>query len=135
MKQAILLHGTGGSDRDYFWFGDTKKYFEEHGFQVWWPLLPNTDKPKIQETLKFVQENAPKIDESTIVIGHSSAAPLILSFLQRINVRIKQAILVAGFYVKISEDANLMLEDNYDWNKIKSNTAEIILINFFRRRL
>lgn len=29
MKTAWLLHGTGGSDTDYFWFEDTKKYMAE----------------------------------------------------------------------------------------------------------
>lgn len=31
MKTAILLHGTGGSDADYFWFADTKQYLESGG--------------------------------------------------------------------------------------------------------
>lgn len=47
MKQAILLHGSGGSDKDYFWFADTKKHLESKGYTVWWPLLPDTDHPEL----------------------------------------------------------------------------------------
>lgn len=97
MKQAILLHGTGGSDIDYFWFADTKKHLEADGYKVWWPQLPNTHRPELQETLNFVLDSTPALDEQSIVIGHSSACPLILSLLERVDAPIARAMLVSGF--------------------------------------
>ncbi|MFZ2495005.1 MAG: hypothetical protein WAW60_04515, partial [Candidatus Saccharimonadales bacterium] len=81
MKTAWLLHGTGGSDTDYFWFADTKEYLESKGYNVWWPLLPHTDKPSLEETRGFIKENIPVLDEDTIIVGHSSACPVILHML------------------------------------------------------
>ncbi|HVV66583.1 MAG TPA: alpha/beta hydrolase [Candidatus Saccharimonadales bacterium] len=132
MKQAILLHGTGGSDTDYFWFADTKKYLEGHGYSVWWPLLPNTDKPELEETLNFVEDGCLAIDEESIIIAHSSACPLILTFLQYLKVPVKQVILVSGFYQPIDDEgfSELMLQrEPYDYHAIKKAAKEIILIN------
>jgi len=131
MKTAIILHGTAGSDKQYFWFGDTKKFLEDHGYSVWWPLLPHTKKPRLQETLEFVQKHMTRVDHQTIIIGHSSACPVILSLLESLPSPINQAVLVAGFYEPLSDDgySDLMLQDSYDGKKINANAKEIILIN------
>lgn len=130
MKTAILFHGTGGSDKDYFWYADIKKYLEEHGYTVWWPLLPNTDNPKFEETLNFVEQNLPAIDEETIFIGHSSGCPLILTLLQYVKVQTKQAILVSGYYQPIKDqNTSLLQKEEYDLAAIKKACKEIIIIN------
>ena len=129
MKQAILLHGTGGSDNDYFWFSDTKSFLEKNGYDVWWPLLPNTNSPNLQETVEFVEEEMPPIDEESIIICHSSACPLILYMMQFFLISVKQVILVSGYYEKINNESNSMLPDSFDWSEIKSKSKEFILIN------
>jgi predicted alpha/beta hydrolase family esterase len=132
MKTAWLLHGTGGSDNDYFWFEDTKVFLESKGYSVWWPLLPNTEKPNLENTRNYIEENMPVIDKETIIIGHSSACPVILTFLQNVKVHVKQAVLVAGFYKSIDDEgfSELMLQnEEYDWQAIKQGASEIILIN------
>ena len=129
MKTAWLLHGTGGNDTDYFWFEDTKKFLEANSFTVWWPLLPNTNKPNLDETKHFVEENMPKIDTDTIIIGHSSACPLILHMLEKFTVKVKQVFLVSGYYQKIADESNSMLPENFDWEQIKNKANEFVLIN------
>lgn len=131
MKAAILLHGTGGSDKDYFWFADTKQYLETNGYEVWWPLLPNTEKPNIAATSSFIEQNMPAIDEETIIIGHSSACPVILQMLTDFKLRVKQVVLVSGFYQPLNDGgySDLMLPDNFEWDAIKSQADEIIFIN------
>lgn len=129
MKTAWLLHGTGGSNKDYFWFPDTKKYLESKGYEVWWPLLPHTEKPNLEETRDYIEDNMPLFDEDTIIIGHSSVCPLILHMLQFFKVKVKQIVLVSGYYQKISTEANSMLPTSFDWEAIKQNADEIIIIN------
>jgi predicted alpha/beta hydrolase family esterase len=133
MKTAVLLHGTGGSNKDYFWFADTKKYLEDNGYQVWWPLLPHTEKPKLQETLLFIEEHHNQLhwNREMIIIGHSSACPLILTWLQHFKTKAKQVILVAGFYQSLNDDgySDLMLPSSFDWDEIKTKSDEFILIN------
>jgi len=74
----------------------------------------------------FILNNA-KIDEETVIIGHSAGASVILSLLEEINVKIKQAILVAGFPFYPGGDP--IVKQSYDWKKISNNTDEIIFIN------
>lgn len=132
MKAAIILHGTGGSDTDYFWFANTKQYLESKGYDVWWPLLPDTDRPELQKNLEFLGENIPSLDEQSIIIAHSSACPLVLSYLENGNNKVGQVILVSGFYQSIDNEgfSELMLQKTpYDWQKIKDAASEIVLIN------
>jgi len=131
MKNAWLLHGTGGSGSDYFWFSDTKDFLESEGYQVWWPALPNTNDPNINETLDFIRNNSPELTEETIIIGHSSACPVILEFIKYSDTKAKQVILVGGYYEKLgdSEKSKQMLPDKFDWGRIKIQSKEFILIN------
>ncbi len=131
MKTAILLHGTGGNNKDYFWFADTKKHLESNGYAVWWPQLPNADKPNLQDALDFMQNDMPSLDEQSILIGHSSACPLILSLLEQLEHPIAKAILVGGFYQDIDGGGQsaLMLQPAYDWQKIEANAKEIYFLN------
>lgn len=130
MKQAILLHGTGGSDTDYFWFEDTKKFLEQNGYAVWWPLLPNTNKPSLQETVEYIEEKMPAVDEDSIIIAHSSACPLILHMLQYLQIQLKQVVLVAGYYQSISDESTSMLPSGgFEWDEIRNKAQNFVFIN------
>lgn len=131
MKHAVLLHGTGGNDKDYFWFTDMRQYLEDHGYTVWWPALPSTDSPDLESSMEFIKQNMPSLNEESILIGHSSACPLILSILQRGSAHVKQAILVGGYYAPIDDTVSgkMIEKDEYNWEKIQNSAEEIILIN------
>jgi uncharacterized protein len=49
-----------------------------------------------------------------------------LSVLENLNIKIKQAILVAGF---IELEGSNITQEKYNWTKIKNNVEEIIFIN------
>lgn len=130
IKKAILLHGTGGSNKDYYWFADTKDYLEQHDYKVWWPALPDTNNPNLDETKKFVEANMNSVDDDTIIIAHSSACPLILHILESLEVHVKQVILVAGYYNNIEDEAGSMLPPNgFNWPEIKPKATQYIFIN------
>lgn len=131
MKTAVLLHGTGGSDKDYFWFADTKQFLESKGYEVWWPQLPHTDKPEFVETRNFIEQNLPAMDEQTIIIGHSSACPIIVDLLRWLKIEVKLAILVAGFYQSLNDDgySDLMLPKDFDFKASGEHAKNIVLIN------
>src|ERR1700685_4437653 len=121
MKRAWLLHGTGGSYTDYFWFADTARYLIGQGYEVWWPQLPHTERPILEETLRYIEENMPPLDGETILIGHSSACPLLLTLLEHAKTSVKQAILVAGFYMPLDDGmSELMIQkEPYYWKAIR----------------
>jgi len=123
MKNVIILHGTGASP-DMYWYPYIRNELEKKGYKVSVPSLPNKDKSDINDWLPFALDNC-EIDEDTILIGHSAGGPLILSILENMKVKIKQAILVAGF---LGLDSSI-IQSSYNWDKIKSNVKDIIFIN------
>src|SRR3989338_4738424 len=129
MKNAIILQGAGETTES-FWLPYAKRELEKKGYEVWLPQLPDDDDPDIKKNLPFVLKNG-KFTKETLAIGHSAGCPLILSVLENINIQIKQAILVSGFCKPLPGEGatNKILQENYNWEKIKSNVKDIIFIN------
>ncbi|MEZ4752761.1 MAG: alpha/beta hydrolase [Bdellovibrionota bacterium] len=113
-----------------FWYPYIIKHLEDLGYSTWAPTIPNAEKPKLNISLPFFLENG-TFNEETLIIGHSSGCPTILSILENLSVKIAKAILVAGFYQKIDDDgySESILQKEYAWEKIKNNAQKIILIN------
>jgi predicted alpha/beta hydrolase family esterase len=70
-----------------------------------------------------------KFSEETILIGHSTGSQLILSVLERIDVRIKQAILVSGYAKALRSDAHLENDEDFNWDTIKEKCRAFVFIN------
>jgi len=125
--RAIIFHGTGGSP-DSYWIPYIKQNLEQRGHEVIVPQLPNTDSPNLKDSLKAVAQLP--YNENTVLIGHSSGAALILSVLEHIETKVKQAILVAGFFKPLNPpEPELMVQDEYDWERIKSHAERFVFIN------
>ena len=129
MKNAIILQGAGETTES-FWLPWLKNELDKKGYEVWLQQLPDNDDPQLEKNLPFVLDNG-KFTEETIIISHSAGCPLTLSVLENLNVQIKQAILVAGYCSPLpgKDAANKILQESYDWDKIKKNVKDIIFMN------
>lgn len=127
MKNAIILQGKGETTKS-FWLPYAKRELEKKGYEVWLPQLPGIDNPKLDVILPFVLKNG-KFTKDTVIIAHSAGCPLILSVLENIDVKIKQAILVAGFSFQLTDGGKDILQKEYNWKRIKQNVEDIIFIN------
>lgn len=127
MKNAIIIHGTGGNPEVYWipWLADNLR---QRGYKVTTPHIPNADNPVVSEALPYLLNNL-DFDDETVLIGHSSGATLILSILENIDTKIKKAILVAGFYRQLGDEIAPVLQDSYEWDKIKQHASDFIFIN------
>lgn len=128
MKNALILHGTS-QDPESYWQPSIKKFLEAHGYKVIVPQLPKPDTPILKNWLPVALDF--DFSEDSIVIGHSAGGPLVLSVLENINVQIHKAVLVAG-YTRMKGKENRpdpILQDKYDWKKIKGNAKDLIFIN------
>jgi uncharacterized protein len=124
MAKAILIHGTG--DKPDFWFPWLKQKLEEQGVSVWMPTLPDPENPDLNKQLPFLVESQ-EIENDSILISHSAGCPLLLAYLEQSPYKIKQVILVSGYYQ--SEKPDPIFKENYDWEKIKANCSEFVFIN------
>jgi predicted alpha/beta hydrolase family esterase len=128
MKNAIILHGTG-TRNDQFWYPYLKEQLEGMGYEVWLPQLPNDEHPNLTEWLPFILSNG-TFTEETVLIGHSAGSQVILSVLEHIPVTVKQAILVSGYAKLLRQEADG--EKNVkepDWDAIRPKAEEFIFIN------
>lgn len=132
MKNALILHGAGNNSQGN-WFPWLKKELEAKGFKVFSPDLPNSIHPKTEEWLEAVKNW--KLDEESIIIGHSSGGTLILRILENLpeTTRINKAILVAAPLDKGSIPKFWLLKEDiteaaFDWLKIKNKAKEFVLI-------
>lgn len=127
MKNAMIFHGTGDTNASY-WFPWIRKILEAKGCDVWLPQMPNAEKPNLADWLPFAEKNGTFTDE-TILIGHSAGSQLILSILEKMDVRIKQAFLVSGYAKPLKESADSELIGEFDWAKMKGKYQQITFIN------
>ena len=138
MKNAILLHGSSSTPHS-FWLPSIQAFLEKQGYSVWAPQLPDAEAPNVKLQLPYVLQNG-TFNSETILIGHSSGCPLILSVLENINVKISKAILVAGYarklgkmkkpsLQKLEQDAQPILQPKYNWKKIQQQVQNITFIN------
>lgn len=127
MKNAIILHGTG-TKNDEFWFPYLKTELEKLGYDVWLPQLPNAEHPNLEDWLPFILSRG-TFTEETVLIGHSAGAQAMLSVLEGINVKIKKAIFVSGYAKLLRKNAGGENEEEPCWDAIRPHAEEFIFIN------
>ena len=128
MKKAIIFHSMG-SNPDEFWYGWLKTELEKAGYKVSVPHYPAINQEPIEQFLPKVLAGN-QFDSETVLVGHSAGCPLILSILEAVDVKVAQAILVAGFAEHPDDQTpDPILQTVYNWSKIKQNVDDIIFIN------
>ncbi len=101
MRKVFLIHGWGGSSEGE-WFDWLKQELPKKDFEVEAFDMPNTNKPKIEEWVKYLENNInlDEINEETYFIGHSIGCQTIMRFLEKLHKHKKIAgcIFVDGWF-------------------------------------
>lgn len=134
-KRVLILHGAGNNSQGN-WFPWLKEQLEMKGYKVWVPDLPDSDTPVLKDWLDIIFSNKEwEFNEESIIVGHSSGATLILRILENLpeGIRIKKAILVAGFidkgkYPQFFQYKENLLKTSFNWDKIKTSCANFVFI-------
>ena len=128
----VLIHGTFGNGEEN-WFPWLKKNLEEQGHEVIIPTFPTPENQSLENWMSIFEEYREKLDEDTILIGHSLGPAFILSVLEQINVKVKGCILVAGFLNLLGNKQfdNLnktFVEKEFNWGKIRENSEQFYVL-------
>lgn len=126
-KSAIIFHGTGGNP-DVLWFRWLGERLASRGYSVEIPHYPELNVEPIATFLPAVLASH-RFDGDTVLVGHSGGAALLLAILEHIEVRIAQAILVAGYATPPNDSAEPVLQDRYDWDAIRRHAADLWFVN------
>ena len=98
-KKVYLIHGWGGSSEGG-WFDWLKEELSKYNVKVYAFDMPNTDNPKIEKWVKYLEENIKDVDEQTYFIGHSIGCQTIMRYLEKLHKHKKIAgcVFVAGWF-------------------------------------
>lgn len=128
----FIIHGVYANP-DANWFPWLKKELENRSYKCIIPKFPTPLDQSLESWLRIFSQYENKINEETILIGHSLGAAFILDYLEKTNKRIKAAFLVAGFFKRLNspydEVNKTFVDKNFDWNKIKNNCNKFFVIS------
>ncbi|TQK17933.1 hypothetical protein FBY40_0415 [Microbacterium sp. SLBN-154] len=126
-RNAIIFHGTGGNP-DVLWYPWLDRQLTERGYQVERPYYPSLNVEPISTFLPKVLDGR-LFDADTVLVGHSGGAALLLALLEHLQAPVAQTILVAGYATRPNDSDEPVLQDGYDWDRIRSNGGELYFIN------
>ena len=91
----VMIHGWEGKGNQG-WFKDLKKFWEAHGVEVHSPDFPNSNAPVYGEWKAFFEQNLRgKINECTILLGHSLGGGFIQRYLSEASLKVAEIVLIA----------------------------------------
>ncbi|MEV7973778.1 alpha/beta fold hydrolase [Cellulomonas sp. NPDC089187] len=125
--RAVIVHGTGGHP-DVIWYPWLADRLAARGWTVSRPHFPELNVTPVAEFLPSALERM-AIDADTVLIGHSGGAALLLAVLEAIEVRVPQAVLVAGYATPPNASPEPVLRASYDWERIAAHVDDLVLIN------
>jgi predicted alpha/beta hydrolase family esterase len=132
MKKALIIHGWESNPDDH-WYQEGKAILDKVGFEVYIPHMPGHSFPIEAEWVKVVSDFEP--DGESVLVGHSLGAPTILRYLENAHNKVGKVVLIAGFASSLhlnypnAEYPDAFVNHEFDWDKIKSNVGEIIILN------
>lgn len=132
--KVVLMHGkdTDPSQKWYPWFANE---MQKRNFDFIAPKLPNADNPHIDEWLAELDKL--RIDNNTILVGHSRGGVAILRWLERqTDKKVKNVILLAtnsGFIKKMAvpteTNYGFYTEDGYNFEKIRLCCSNFVVMH------
>lgn len=131
IENALIVHGAYGTPDDN-WMPWLKKNLEINGIEVFAPQFPVGEEQRLKNWLSVFGPYKERINQNSIMIGHSIGPAFILRILEQSNVKIKAAFLVAPFarplnIPKFDEVNKTFLEKEFDWEKIRKNCTEFFV--------
>ncbi len=123
--KAVFIPGNGESSTKENWFPHVQRELEKLGVQVIAEDFPDPDLARAQHWLPFLAKLG--VDESTILIGHSSGALAAMRYAE--HHKIMGSVLVGVAHTDggdPKEKASGYFDTPWDWETIKKNQQWII---------
>lgn len=124
MKKAIIIHCWEGYP-EYCWYPWVKKELASRGFQAEVPAFPETELPKMDKWLSYLQNIVGEPSEEFYLIGHSVGCITIMRYLETLNEnqKIGGAVFVAGYTDDLGfDELKNFFESPINYEKIKSRS-------------
>jgi predicted alpha/beta hydrolase family esterase len=145
----FIIHGIYGHPEEN-WFPWLKKELEKRGYEVIVPKFPTPIGQSLESWMKVLKKYENKINEETVLIGHSLGAAFILNYLENVgipmefrvdqkprvfdktNKKIKAAFLVAGYHElldnQFKELNKSFVDRKFNWSNIIENCGHFFVV-------
>jgi predicted alpha/beta hydrolase family esterase len=135
MKHVYIIHGWG-FDSKMPWIVWLEGELKKRGVEVHSFDMPNTDNPKIEEWVKYLEKNAKDTDAETYFVGHSIGSQTIMRFLEKLHKHTKVAgcVFIApwldliGLESEELEIAHPWLDNKINFERVLDHTGNITCI-------
>ncbi len=135
MVTAFLIHGAYGNPAEN-WFPWLMEKLKERGLKLYAPSFPTPKGQTLESWQEAFKTYEGKLDDKTILVGHSIGATFALRLIQDSKKPIKAAFLVSGFVTPANDPKSQFTEINktfyekpFDWERIKANCMSFYVIN------
>ncbi|MBI2550943.1 alpha/beta hydrolase [Candidatus Uhrbacteria bacterium] len=128
-SNVLIIHGADGNPEEN-WFAWLKTELEKLGCTVFVPQMPIDENQTLQGWLKAFQFYEERLNENTILVGHSLGAAFLLRLLEK--KKAKAAFLIAGMHCLPNNQFDSIIKSfvngGFDWPAIKSNCVEFQIL-------
>ena len=134
MTNIFIFHGTGGYPGEN-WFPWLKQKLEKLGYKVIVPKFPTPKNQTLENWLKILKKYERFYNKNTVLVGHSLGGAFLLRVLEKYNIKIKAAFIVAApigvLPIKNYEADKLFLGKDFafDWKKIKNHCRKFFVFH------
>jgi len=128
---VIIVHGAYGHPEEN-WFGWLKRELNKMDVECLVPQLPTPHGQTMNAWMEvFFQSVGQKINQQTILIGHSLGAVFILRWLEQCRCHVAKTILVGAFLGKVNQPKfdfinESFFQTSFNWENIKAKCKEFI---------
>jgi predicted alpha/beta hydrolase family esterase len=128
MNRVFIIHGAYGNPEEN-WFPWLKHELENVAgadCEVIVPKFPTPEGQNLANWRAIFAQYLRGLDSESILVGHSIASAFLLDVIERVEVPIKAAFLVAAFAKtlgapEVDEINRTFVERSFAWDKIKAN--------------
>ncbi len=126
-KQVYIIHGYDATPNNH-WFRWLENELYKKGIKAYCLTMPNAKNPKAEEWLNQMKKDV-KINEQTVIVGHSLGTIATLNYLADTKQNVLGIVLVSGFYEPLSwaPQLNPFIE-MYKQKATKPNTKHSVVI-------
>ena len=126
----FIIHGVYASPESN-WFPWLKQQLESNSYEVIVPKFPTPLDQSLESWIRVIANYENKINEETVMIGHSLGAAFILDYLEKTSKKIKAAYLIAPFHkllgVEYDEINKTFVDKQFNWDKIKASCGKFFI--------
>lgn len=128
--RVILIHGYNSSPDENFhpWLADELR---SRGFEVLIPRLPLVEEPNVLECIQAVVTAAGRLDDQTIILGHSLGGVLALRYLEVAEaVSTPRAVILVGvpWFIR-NEKVKTFFLSEFDFEVVMWKAKEFAVIH------